>query len=140
MRFPTFCIAALVAGCTPASPAIEVRDAWARATAPRQSSAAVYATIVNQGAADSLVSVSSPAGMAMLHGNDNTGGVARMRMLAQLPISTRGEVKLVPGGIHVMLTGLKAPLAAGTHFPLTLRFAASGDRPVDVAVVAAGAR
>lgn len=141
MRTPLLPIALYaLAGCAPTAPAITVTDAWARATAPGQSSGAIYATIANHGGADRLSGVSSAAGMAMLHSNDMKGGVAHMRMLPELPIPARAHVSLSPGGTHVMLTGLKAPLVAGTHFTLTLRFAASGERTVDVAVVAAGER
>ncbi|MDQ3140596.1 MAG: copper chaperone PCu(A)C [Pseudomonadota bacterium] len=140
MRLFVLTLGLALAGCEGASPDIAVSDAWARATAPGQSSGAVYATIVNDGAADQLVAVSTTAGNAMLHGNDGTGGVARMRMVADLPIPARAKVQLAPGATHVMLGGLKAPLTAGTHFPLTLRFAKAGPRTVEVAVVAAGAR
>ena len=68
MKFvPYLLLFALTAGCAPRTPAIEIGDAWARATAPGQSSAAIYATIVNHGSADRLVGVSSDSGMAMLH-------------------------------------------------------------------------
>jgi hypothetical protein len=36
--------------------------------------------------------------------------------------------------MHVMLMGLKAPLATGSTFPLDLRFEKSGDRKVAVTV------
>jgi copper(I)-binding protein len=133
-------LVAALAACTPAAPDIAVSDAWTRATAPGQSSGAVYATIVNDGAADQLVEASTPVGTAMLHGNDASGGVARMRVMADMLISARSRVTLAPGATHIMLMGLKAPLAAGTRFPLTLRFATSGPRTFEVAVVAAGSR
>ena len=138
---PALLIALLLTpSCAPRAPDIKVGDAWARATAPGQSSGAVYATIANRGAADRLVGVSSGNGTAMLHRSDNDGGVARMRMLSELPIPAADSVTLAPGGTHVMLTGLTAPLAAGGRFPVTLRFAKSGPRTVSVAVVPAGAR
>ena len=131
---------ALLAGCAPAAPEIAVSEAWARATAPGQSGGAVYATIANRGGADRLVEVTSDAGTAMLHRSDHEGGVARMRMLPDLAIPAGSSVVLAPGGTHVMLTGLAAPLATGSSFPMTFRFAKAGPRTVTVAVVAAGAR
>jgi copper(I)-binding protein len=125
---------------TPAAPDIAVHDAWARATAAGQSNAAIYATIANRGGADRLVGVSSSAGMAMLHASEASGGMARMRPVADLAIPAGGEVALAPGGTHVMVSGLAAPLRAGATVPLTLTFATSAPRTVDVAVVAAGAR
>jgi copper(I)-binding protein len=134
--------ALLLAGCSPAphGDAISVTDAWARATAPGQTSGAIYATVANDGAADNLVGVSSDAGMAMLHSNDSSGGIARMRMLGDLAIPAGGHVALAPGGTHIMLTGLKAPLVAGGELTVTLRFATAGPRTVKVAIVAPGAR
>ena len=141
MKFAPLLIACfLAAGCAPGAPDIVVSDAWARATAPGQSSAAVYATIANRGAADRMVGIASDGGIAMFHRSDVEGGVARMRMLAEVAIPADGQVVLAPGGTHIMLTGLAAPLAIGTDFPLTLRFAEAGQRTVRVAVVAAGAR
>ena len=131
-----------LAGCSPApsAPAITVTDAWARATAPGQSSGAIYATIVNDGAADRLVGVSSDAGMAMLHSNEVSGGVARMRMVGEVAVPAKGRVALAPGATHIMLGGLKAPLAPGAEFHVTLRFAAAGARTARVDIVAPGAR
>ena len=141
MNIPSVLIAlALTASCAPRAPEIEVGDAWARATAPGQSSGAIYATIANRGAADRLVGVSSNAGTATLHHSTRDDGVARMRMLTDLPIPAGTSVDLAPGGTHVMLTGLAAPLSIGGDLGLTLRFERSGARTVKVAVVAAGAR
>jgi copper(I)-binding protein len=140
LRLIVLTLVSALAACTPAAPRIDVAHAWARATAPGQSSAAVYATIVNDGGEDRLVGLSTEIGTAMLHGNDHQDGVARMRMVADVAIPSRSRVQLVPGATHVMLGGLKAPLAAGGHFPLTFRFAKAGPRTVEVAVVAAGAR
>ena len=66
MRISLMLIAAApLASCAPTAPQIEVRDPWARATAPGQPSGAIYATIVNRGSADRLVGVASDAGTAM---------------------------------------------------------------------------
>lgn len=140
-------LAIVLAGCSaePSSPAIEVNDAWARATAAGQSSGAIYATIVNRGAADTLTGVASDGGIAMLHASETQGGISRMRMVEAMPIAAGSKsaaqtVKLAPGGTHVMLTGLSRPLIAGDNLNLTLRFAKAGERDVAVSVVAPGAR
>lgn len=133
----------LLAACHSAAPpaaSIDVRDAWARETAPGQTSAAAYLTIVNSGSdGDKLLSVTSPgAQMAMLHGSSNTGGVMAMRMMNNLAIPGTQTVTLAPLGTHIMLTGLTGPLHAGDRIPLTLHFAHAGARQVDAAVLAAG--
>ena len=125
---------------TPTAPAIDVHDAWARETAPGQTGAAAYRTVVISGnEADLLVGVSSPrATGAMLHGSNDSGGVMAMRMIDAVPIAGGATVTLAPLGTHVMLTGLSAPLKVGERIPLTLRFARVGERQVDAAVLAAG--
>ncbi|MDQ3145083.1 MAG: copper chaperone PCu(A)C [Pseudomonadota bacterium] len=133
----------LGAACSPpAVPSIEVRDAWARATAPGQSSGAIYATLVNAGGDDDqLIGAAAPvAAMAMLHSNETVNGVARMRMLPALPVPAEGTVKLEPGSTHMMLQGLRAPLVAGERVALTLRFAKAGTKAVTATVVAPGSR
>ena len=126
---------------TPTAPAIEIRDAWARETAPGQTNGAAYFTIVNMGSeGDRLVSITTPAAsMAMLHGSSDSNGVMAMRMMADLPVPGSATVTLAPLGTHLMLTGLSAPLHAGDRVPLTLRFARAGARQVDAAVLPASA-
>jgi copper(I)-binding protein len=133
----------LVAACSEPPPAnVEVSDAWARATAPGQASGAIYGVIDNRGgAADRLVVVSTDrAAMAMLHENSTANGVVRMRMVGGLDVPSGNRVELKPGGTHIMLEGLKAPLVAGERFEVRLRFERSGEKAVPVQVVAAGAR
>jgi copper(I)-binding protein len=49
-------------------------------------------------------------------------------------------VALQPGQFHMMLQGLKHPLAAGERVPMTLKFEKAGDVKVELAVQgAAGA-
>ncbi|PKP62731.1 MAG: hypothetical protein CVT86_07040, partial [Alphaproteobacteria bacterium HGW-Alphaproteobacteria-8] len=46
---------------------------------------------------------------------------------------------LAPGGLHVMLMGLTAPLAAGDALPLTLIFEKAGSVTLSAPVIAVGA-
>ena len=117
---------------------IKVADAWARATVAGQPSAAVYLTIANGGRdGDRLLGVSTPiARDASLHSSSSEGGVMRMRALPDgLPIPAGATVKLQPSGNHAMLTGLSAPLAKDSSFPLSLRFERSGQTEVQVRVL-----
>ena len=127
-------VALLLASCTRPAPDISVGDAWARATGPSHSASAVYLTITNDGGPDRLVGVSSPAGDASLHSTSTQGGVMRMRPVEAVEIPAGSTVTLEPGGTHVMLAGLEAPLAAGTTFPLMLDFKRSEDQQVEVTV------
>lgn len=48
------------------------------------------------------------------------GDVMRMRPLSDLDISAGKTVELKPGGYHIMLTGLKAPIKTGDSVPIVL--------------------
>ncbi len=48
-------------------------------------------------------------------------------------------VTLKPGGLHIMMMGLKHPLKPGQSVPLTLTFEKSGTREVTAAVAKVGA-
>ena len=130
--------ALLLASCTAsAPPAISVDDAWARATLPGQMSSAAYFTIRNTGGADKLLAVTSPSGDASLHSTSTDAGVMRMRPLGEQEVPAISTVELKPGGTHVMVTGLKAPLTAGSAIALDLKFEKSGERHVTAEVRAA---
>lgn len=120
-------------------PAIEVGDAWARPASAGQSATAVYFRIENLGGEDRLAAIASPAGEAAIHSTSLRDGVMRMRPVDSLDVPEGSTVVFRPGGTHVMLTGLKAPLAAGSTVPIVLRFERSGDRRVTADVRSASA-
>ena len=98
---------------------VAVSDAWSRASAPGQDSAAVYLRITSQQSAR-LVAVTSPAAnSAEIHSMTHDNSVMKMRELDALPLPAGQEVELGSGGIHLMLIGLKRPLKAGGKVPLT---------------------
>ncbi len=117
-------------------PNIELHQAWARPTIG-QAPAAVYVTIDNKGgSADRLTGAfADRAAMAMVHQNEVVNGVARMRMAGEINVPAGDRIEMVPGGTHIMLEGLRAPLKTGDRFDLVLRFKDSGDKTVKVAVV-----
>lgn len=131
MRFPLLIAAAAAALLTfPAAakaPTLHV-SGWARATIAGQSGSAAYLNIHNAGpGADRLIAVATPAAAsASLHTTSMAGGVARMRAAGPQAIAQGKLLDMKSGGLHVMLTGLKAPLRAGSRLPLTLRFERAG--------------
>lgn len=119
---------------------LTVEHVHARATAPGQPAGAGYLVIRNGGkAADRLVAASAEvAERAELHEMKMDGNVMRMREVAAIEVAAGKTVELRPGGLHIMLMGLKAPLKQGESFPLTLRFERAGEVTVKVAVEGAG--
>jgi copper(I)-binding protein len=115
---------ALSAQPAPASAGITVRDAWSRATAPGAEVAVVYLSLENPGAADRLLSVSTPcAERAELHTMAMEGGVMRMRRVAAgLALAAGATLRLQPRGPHIMLIRPTQPLLTGGNVELTLHF------------------
>jgi periplasmic copper chaperone A len=116
-------------------PEIELDRAWARPTAGA-APGAVYVTIDNKGSSpDRLTGAfTDHAAMAMVHQNEVVNGVARMRMAGEINVPAGDRIEMAPGGTHIMLEGLRAPLKTGDKFDLVLRFKESGDKTVKVAV------
>jgi hypothetical protein len=126
-----------VALADPAS--IQVDHAWSRAM-PAGATGVVYLTITDTGAPDALTGVTSPvATKSELHETIDDHGVMKMRPIASLPVAPGKPVTLAPGGYHIMLTGLKHALVAGTSFPVTLTFAKAGKVETTASVEKAGA-
>jgi copper(I)-binding protein len=110
---------------------------WARPTAPGAKVGGAFMTLVGGKEADRLVAGSSPVAAAVeLHTHVMDGSVAKMRAVPAIDVPAGGRVELKPGGLHVMLINLKAPLKAGETIPLKLRFEKAGEVDVKVAVAA----
>jgi hypothetical protein len=112
-----------------------------RIVEPPADVAALYFVVIDHdGLGDRLIGVQSSVGDAMLHETLDEQGVARMRRAeAGLAVPAHGELRLEPGGPHVMLTGLREPLAAGRRVRVTLEFERVGRLALEVPVVAADA-
>jgi len=95
---------------------------------------AVYLTLHNEGTdSKTIVAVESPsARSAMLHKSMVVQGTERMRPIERLTIAAGREIVLAPGGLHIMLVGLKADLRVGQEVPLVLRL--EGGQKVEVMV------
>lgn len=99
---------------------LRVENAWARATVPGQQVGAAYLALI-AGKPMRLVQVETPAAKtAQIHSMSNDGGVMRMRQLQSVELPAGQVVGLDPGGTHLMLLGLKQPLADGQVMQLTL--------------------
>ena len=139
MAKPALAMALVLAGSAWATPASElaVSRAWARATPPGSTVGGAYFAIDNHGTTPArLIAVSSSvASEAAVHVTQIAGGVAGMHE-TPLVVPAHGSVKLNPGGMHLMLMGLKAPLVQGSHFELRMNFEPGGVVTVSVPVLA----
>ncbi|HSV51653.1 MAG TPA: copper chaperone PCu(A)C [Burkholderiaceae bacterium] len=123
----TFLLPALLAGAALAQsaaavPAVKVEGAWARASVQGQKGTGAFMKLTARDGTK-LVGASSPAaGVAEVHEMKMEGDVMKMRAIAQLELPAGKTVELKPGGFHVMLMDLKAPLMKDSAVPLTLTF------------------
>jgi len=121
---------------SPAMAQITIADAWSRATAPGAKIAAGYMTVKNAGKTpDKLISASSPAAEKVeTHVTVKEGDIFRMREVKGYDIPAGGSFELKPGGAHLMLVNVKAPLKEGEKVPLTLRFEHAGQVKTELQV------
>jgi copper(I)-binding protein len=114
---------------------IDIGHPYARPTRAGQQVVAGYLTLTNKGAPDRLLSVTSAmAASVEMHSMAMEGDVMRMRQVEGIALPAGAAVALKPGALHLMLFGLKAPLKAGDHFPMTLKFEKAGVVVVTVSV------
>jgi len=119
---------------------LEMHQPWARPSSSQPSadaSAGAFLSITNKGPADDrLVTASSPlAERVELHGIKVVGAGIAMRPLADGVVVQAGHTTaLKPRGYHLLLLGVRAPLAKGSTLPVTLAFEKSGTVAVEFAV------
>jgi hypothetical protein len=120
---------------------LTIEKPWARATPKGAEVGAAYVEIRNIGAeADKLTGGAADFANVEIHEMSMQGNVMQMREVKDgLAIPAHGDVKLTPGGYHLMLTGLKHPLVKGETAKLTLTFQRAGAVTVDFTVVGVGA-
>ena len=105
----------------PALAQTTIKEPWVRGTVAQQKATGAFMQITST-AGGKLRSVSSPAaGVVEIHEMKMVGSTMQMRALpAGLDLPAGKAVDLKPGGYHMMLMDLKAPLKAGDTVALTL--------------------
>lgn len=126
--------AAVVASRGGAPDGIDLADL--RAGQSSGDAAAVYLQLTAVGGDDALVGATATISQRVsLHVAERQSGLTLMRVADRIALPDGTAVRLEPGGSHLMLEGLDAPLRAGERFELTLEFARSSPRTVQVRVV-----
>ncbi|MEI6984880.1 MAG: copper chaperone PCu(A)C [Rhodospirillaceae bacterium] len=120
---------------------IYIQHPWARATSGEGiTTGSVYMVLSNNGTeADRLIGVaSSVAHKVELHVPKLDNGEIRMREDTGVDLPLGSTVRLIPGGPHIILIGLKSPLRQGGTFPLTLTFEKAGR--ITVVIIVQGSK
>lgn len=122
--------------------ALKIGHPWSRATPKGASIGGGYMKITNTGnTIDHLIGgASDVASRFEIHEMSMDNGVMKMRQITGgLEIKPGQTVELKPGGLHLMLVGLKAPLEKGGDVKATLQFEKAGAVTVDFKIEAIGA-
>ena len=152
MKFPVVCsplvllLLACGAGEESGRPPIVVEDPWVRAATLLSeevggaTNSAAYFLLRNTGArADRLLGGETEAAASLeIHESRIEDDVMRMRRVDELEVPPDGEVVLQPGGLHIMLLGLRRPLAEGDTVLLSLDFQHAGRLDIRFPVRVAG--
>lgn len=130
---------------------IFISQPWARVSQGLANEAAVYMTLFNHGAGgDRLISASSPvAERSELHLQwhpDHDPAIQAIPippgdpaiMSAAIEVTPGQPTVLAPGGMHLMLIGLRQPLRQTPLFPLSLTFEHAGTVEVQCIAAAPG--
>ena len=124
----------VLAGCTGAATptatgTISANGAWIRVAPTTDTPTAAYLVIANSGSQpDALLGVTSTAATTIeIHETSmDSGGMAGMHPVERIEVPAGGTARLEPGGFHLMVMGLKNPLAAGGKVDLDLLFEHAG--------------
>ncbi len=128
------CIAASVSAADVKVGNLSIDDVWARTGQPGQVSAA-FMDVKNKGAADKIVSAHCDCAKATeLHDMKMADGKMLMMQVPAMDVPANGDLKLKPGGYHIMLIGLNRPLVAGETLPIKLKFEKAGEVTVQAQI------
>ena len=121
-----------------APPPLHLEDAWVRWIPAPVPNTALYGALVNPtdqdlhlvGATTSMATSCIPMTTRKQDTGSPSGPIVSMVPVDALTVPAHGRLKLEPGGDHLMLMGLTAPLSEGTVIELSLRF--EGAAPLTV--------
>jgi len=106
------------------APPVQIHEPFVRLLPPTQPNTAAFMVLENTGERDlALVRAESEAARVVeLHDHMMVDGMMRMREVERIALPAGARTELKPGGLHVMLIGLRAPLQEGEQVTITLVF------------------
>jgi periplasmic copper chaperone A len=118
----------------PVNAQVTVANPWVRGTVAGQKGTGAFMQLTS--VVDiTLVDAASPAAKIVeIHEMKIDGGMMKMKAVDRLPLPAGQPVELRPGGYHVMLMDLPAPLKAGDVVPVTLTFEDKAGRKTTLVV------
>jgi hypothetical protein len=136
LRAALLVVAMLVGRASSAADGIAIDNATARPTFVSNGVSAAYFVIRNSSSApDRLLAAKSPlANITEVHTIIREGEVMKMRAAGPVEIKAGETLAFAPGGLHVMLVGVKDKLEVGARVPITLVFEKAGERTFEAVV------
>lgn len=141
-----FCLTPLLAGPAVAADyhvgSLQITQPWARATPKGADTGAAYMTVTNTGTKSERLSCvsSEAAAKCQIHQMSMSNGVMKMRPVeGGLEIKPGETVTFKPGGYHLMLVNLKAPLVQGKTVEARLKVEAGATAQVEFPIAGIGA-
>jgi periplasmic copper chaperone A len=103
---------------------IEIHSAWMRPAAQGENGAVYFVIHNHSSTADELVGASSNIAEAVeMHESVLTDGdVMQMHEVTSVPLDAFAEIEFTPGGLHMMLVGLKLGITVGDEIEVILHF------------------
>lgn len=120
---------------------VVARDAWVREAVGARKVTGAFLVLENSGASlRSVVSGTADVAETLeLHEMVRDGTMMKMSPVKSIEIPAGGRTELKPGGLHLMLFGLKRPLVAGDSIHVTLTLDDGSSLMVTAAVRKPGA-
>ena len=115
---------------------LKIHDPYVRLAPPGAPTTGAFMVIKNMGSTDrKLLKAESPVAKTVeLHTHINENGVMKMREVPDIEIKAQGQTELKPGGLHVMLIGMKQTLKEGDLVPITLNFDDGSKKQIEAPV------
>ena len=120
----------------PTASVIQIEDPWVRAVPPNANNSAIFLDLRNESEQlRKLVEVHSEvAEQVELHMTKDEDGMLRKERLEEVLIPALETQSFHPGGIHIMLIGLRSPLNVGGAIELELVYADQSKETISVPV------
>lgn len=111
-----------------ANETVQVTGAWVRAMPAASKKSAAYLVIDNPTGKDEelLSAATNISSLATIHTTRKKEGMMEMVAVDSVVVPAGGQIKLEPGGYHLMLTGLKRGPSEGDLVKIMLKFKHAG--------------
>lgn len=115
---------------------IDVQHAYVREVPPGQMISAAFMQLDNNDMSDHQVVAarSDAAEVVELHTHTHENGMMKMRQVQEINLPAGVETQLKPGGLHIMLIDLRAPLSKEEPVKLTLEFEDGSEKELSLPV------